>query len=300
MPNKTTLVVTKRETAFRLPDKADVIVATATDILPVAWLTLFEPKQAVVPPRAKHLTLFSRLSDALNRFERRRPLLRSVIPSLFEDDLDALANALAAAAGSGGGHVQAFLHEAAHPWVEAERDRLQSFLRATDGDDLTAWRRVIWPAGFFVGETPDVFEFDPARSVNGLVGWITGREAPTAKPAPPAPPAPEPAAAPVEGAEGSEGASPEVAPAAAAAPPALTPEERKAKETRDWANYLLVVTGVAPTTYRPYAATETFAEGQGLTHAKFGPGHVIRVASDTRVEAEFQHGKITLVQGAKP
>ncbi|MFO0671965.1 MAG: hypothetical protein U0235_20455 [Polyangiaceae bacterium] len=298
MANKTTLVVTKRETAFRLPDKADVIIATAAEVLPVAWLTLFEPKQVVIPPRAKHLTLFSRLSDAIGRFERRRPALRAIFPALFDDDLDALASALSAAAGSGGGYVQAFLHEAAGSWTEAERERLQGYVRATDGVSLTEWRRLIWPAGFFVGEAADVFEFDPARSVNGLVGWITGREAPSPKPAPPAP---EPAQVETAAAstEGGAEATAEAAPPPAAAPPALSPEERKAKEARDFANFLLVVTGVSPSTYRPYVAAESYAEGQGLTHAKFGPGYVVRVASDTRVEAAFQHGKVTLVQGAK-
>ena len=34
--------------------------------------------------------------------------------------------------------------------AEAERERLQGYVRATDGVSLTEWRRLIWPAGFFV------------------------------------------------------------------------------------------------------------------------------------------------------
>jgi hypothetical protein len=270
MPNSTSLVATNRENAFRLPDKTDIVVSTAADVLPVAWLALFEPKQAVVPPRSKHVTLFSERDEALERFERRRENFRKFLPPVFEDDFDALVDALKAA---DAGYVQAFLHGAAFSWIEDERDRLQRYVRATDGTELREWRRALWGADIFLGESFEALEFAPDKVVNGLVGWITGRPAPAPK---------------------GEATNTE-----AEAAEHTTAAERKAnEEKRHWEKFLLVATGRPSRTYRVYGPSEVFAEGEGLKHPKFGGGYVTRLLSATRIEAAFQHGKVTLVQGA--
>lgn len=272
MPNLTTLVATNRENAFRLADKTDVTVSTAVNVLPVAWLALFEPKQAVVPPRSKHVTLFSEREEALDRFERRRANFRKWLPPIFEEDFDALASALKAA---DAGYVQAFLHGAAFSWIEDERDRLQRFVRATDGAELREWRRALWSADIFVGESFDALEYEPASVVNGLVGHVAGRPAPAAK---------------GEATVAEEGEAPETKPTAA--------ERKVIKEKSQWDKFLLVATGRPPRGYRVYGPSEVFAEGEGLKHPKFGGGYVTRLLSPSRIEAAFVHGKVTLVQGA--
>jgi hypothetical protein len=77
--------------------------------------------------------------------------------------------------------------------------------------------------------------------------------------------------------------------------PAASGKKSKASSAR--AEWEARIRSGAP--FRRYSISESFSEGDLLTHKKFGEGYVSAIVSETKVTVVFSDGERTLVQGAK-